>query len=94
MYDQIRYIDAVARLGGDEFAIILSEISDINDSVQVADKLIAAVYPDHETTADALVKKADQAMYQAKSQGKNRCVTAQAWPLPGRPNQTPDKPLP
>ena len=34
----------------------------------------AAVFPDHENKVDALIKKADAAMYQAKSMGKNTCV--------------------
>jgi diguanylate cyclase (GGDEF)-like protein len=34
----------------------------------------AAVYPDHEDTIDALIKRADVCMYEAKKKGKNACV--------------------
>ena len=36
----------------------------------------AAIFPDHEDAADALVKHADAAMYEAKAKGKNTCVMA------------------
>jgi GGDEF domain-containing protein len=40
-------------------------------------KIGAAVFPDHATDVDGLVKAADEAMYQAKITGKNNCVVAQ-----------------
>lgn len=42
-------------------------------SCQVGASIGVALYPDHATTADALVKCADAAMYWAKQGGKNRC---------------------
>lgn len=36
----------------------------------------AAIFPDHEDTADALIKQADAAMYAAKAKGKSTCVMA------------------
>ena len=33
-----------------------------------------AIYPDHETEMDGLIKHADTAMYKAKAEGKNTCV--------------------
>jgi len=39
-----------------------------------------AVYPDHASSAEALLDSADQAMYQAKQHGKNRCTLHKAQP--------------
>jgi len=38
----------------------------------------AAVFPDHESSMEQLIKQADSAMYMAKSGGKNTCVMASA----------------
>ena len=40
---------------------------------QVGASIGVALYPEHATTAEALVKRADAAMYWAKQSGKNRC---------------------
>jgi diguanylate cyclase (GGDEF)-like protein len=42
-------------------------------SCQVGTSIGAAVYPEHGTTPEQLVKHADAAMYWAKQDGKNRC---------------------
>jgi diguanylate cyclase (GGDEF)-like protein/PAS domain S-box-containing protein len=44
--------------------------------LQVTVSLGVAVFPDHGTTADALVRTADQALYQAKRNGRNGVVVA------------------
>jgi diguanylate cyclase (GGDEF)-like protein len=44
--------------------------------VTIGASIGAAVYPLHATTAEDLVKRADQAMYKAKTSGKNTCISA------------------
>jgi diguanylate cyclase (GGDEF)-like protein/PAS domain S-box-containing protein len=39
----LRSADTIARLGGDEFAIVLHEIEDVNDAVQVAERMLHAL---------------------------------------------------
>lgn len=43
-------------------------------SVTIGASIGAAVFPHHGTTAETLIKKADQAMYRAKANGKNTCI--------------------
>jgi diguanylate cyclase (GGDEF)-like protein len=47
---------------------------DLSVSIGIAD------YPEHGNTMDAIIARADRAMYQAKQQGRNRVVTYQAAP--------------
>ena len=96
----IRSSDRLYRYGGEEFLIILPH-TDIEQSVIVADKIIAAVkessiphdkspfgeltiscgctginieQPEKPSRWEQLVKVADQALYQAKNEGRNRSV--------------------
>jgi diguanylate cyclase (GGDEF)-like protein len=49
----------------------------------VSASLGVAVFPEHGVTADALVRAADAALYQAKAEGRDRVVIGQPLPLPG-----------
>jgi diguanylate cyclase (GGDEF)-like protein len=51
--------------------------------VPVSASLGVAVFPEHGVTADALVRAADAALYQAKAEGRDRVVVGQAQPLAG-----------
>jgi len=58
-------------------AVILKQLSDPfkieDESVYVSGSMGVTLYPDDGSTVDSLVKNADQAMYESKNQGKNRC---------------------
>ena len=49
----------------------------------VSASLGVAVFPEHGVTADALVRAADAALYQAKAEGRDRVVVGQPPPLSG-----------
>jgi len=58
-------------------AIILKQLSEPfkieDESIYVSGSLGVTLYPDDGSTVDNLMKNADQAMYESKNQGKNRC---------------------
>lgn len=58
-------------------AVILKQLSDPfkieDESVYVSGSMGVTLYPYDGSTVDSLVKNADQAMYESKNQGKNRC---------------------
>ena len=47
------------------------------DLEPVSISLGVAVFPDHGTTGAALLRAADQALYQAKAEGRDRLVVGQ-----------------
>jgi diguanylate cyclase (GGDEF)-like protein len=70
-------------IGGSDEALRVARkiIENINKDIIIDNKIIKvgasigiALYPDHSTNVNVLMKLADDAMYQAKSAGKNRAV--------------------
>jgi len=94
MKQALREGDTLARIGGDEFVAVLLDLADVESSVPMLERLLAAAaqlveingivlhisaslgvtfYPQMESVdADQLMRQADQAMYQAKLEGRNR----------------------
>jgi len=83
---QLREIDKLARFGGEEFVILLPN-TDTDHGRVVLDRLrgyvpygqtysagLAAYYPGE--SDDSLIRRADQALYEAKNQGRNRTVVS------------------
>jgi diguanylate cyclase (GGDEF)-like protein len=71
----LRPSDTVARLGGDEFAVVLASPVDADVasfevrglSLRTSASIGVAVWPDHADGAEELLRRADVAMYHAKS---------------------------
>lgn len=90
-----RATDTVARTGGDEFMIILSDVEDVKNCKNIAEKILklmeapmfiggqeisvglsigVASYPRDGADPEEVKEKADNALYDAKRSGKNKCV--------------------
>ncbi|MGB0681583.1 MAG: diguanylate cyclase domain-containing protein [Magnetovibrionaceae bacterium] len=97
----LRESDQVARIGGDEFVILLTDVHEIQNAEDVAQKIIEALiwpidlqsvgvpdkgrvgasigiafFPEHGTTIQELLKRADQSMYDVKKNGKGHYQVA------------------
>lgn len=85
----IRNLDMVFRYGGEEFMILMIE-TDKKGALLAAERILNLIrlslpttvsmgiadYPADATEKDVLVDKADKALYQAKTTGKNKIVLA------------------
>ena len=66
-----------ARLVGEKVVAALCKPFDLKaGTAKIGASVGVAIFPDHKDTVDTLIKHADQAMYKAKSEGKNTCVMA------------------
>jgi diguanylate cyclase (GGDEF)-like protein/PAS domain S-box-containing protein len=98
--------DMGARIGGDELLVLLRGVRDLQDAMDVAEKLrraaaepiptpagpititisIGVTLARPEERTDALMARADDAMYQAKNHGRNQVVAlVEPAPMTGRP---------
>ena len=84
----VRAVDMVCRYGGEEFVVILPQTEKSSAQI-IAERIRVQVglyfpttvsigistYPDDAREVEPLLKKADNALYQAKQTGKNKwCV--------------------
>jgi diguanylate cyclase len=88
---QLRVTDVLARYGGEEFAVLLPDCPP-HQALKVIGRLrgttperqtcsAGVAYWDRAESADALVGRADAALYEAKRSGRDRAVTASLMPM-------------
>ncbi|HVH42162.1 MAG TPA: diguanylate cyclase [Labilithrix sp.] len=90
---RVRKTDLVARCGGEEFCILITDVDDeravrvaeklreavatITDPVNITASFGVCTWGVSRTTGQAISKAADEALYQAKREGRNRVVLYQ-----------------
>lgn len=87
---RVREGDLVARMGGDEILVVLPGVHSVDGAIGVCEKLRKALHDEQARSTvsigvtlawpgedvDAVIARADQAMYRAKKAGRNRVVAA------------------
>lgn len=105
LLEACREFDVVARYGGEEFAVILPScstkeslvvserlrrsISDVDAAERVTASGGVATFPTHATDMNALIKAADEALYESKRAGRDRVTRSRRRAAARRPRRRP-----
>lgn len=108
LHETCREFDVVARYGGEEFAVVLPScstkeslvvaerlrrsISDIEAAAPVTASGGVATFPTHATDMSALIKAADEALYESKRAGRDRVTRSRRRAAARRPRRRPVDP--